>query len=245
MARYDQARWRPISVNYGAERTRTRAVVLHVDAGGASSLYGWFNNPAALASSHFYVTYGGTVEQYLDTSLTAWTQRTGNASCIGIETQGKGDGSWTAAQLTSLARLVRWLCQYYSLPVTDMRTSRPDATGVGMHRYGIDPWRVSDGEVWGGNGKVCPGELRVAQFAGLLQRARALPPPRRDWSPDEMPIIYRAAGERTPYGIFGHNGGWVELQTKSEYDNLRNAGVPVVWVERRTLDNLVVDGRSR
>ncbi|WP_171468229.1 N-acetylmuramoyl-L-alanine amidase [Cellulosimicrobium sp. 72-3] len=234
----------PISQNYGADRARTRAVVLHVDAGGADSLYGWFNNPAALASSHFYVKYNGVVEQYLDTSVTAWTQRSGNASCIGIETQGKGDGTWTEAQLSALAPLLKWLCQYYSLPVSDMRNSLPNSTGIGLHRYGIDPWRVSGGEVWGANGKVCPGDGRVAQLPGLLQRVRNLPPPLREWNPDEMPIIYRAGGERTPYGIFGHNGGWVELQTKAEYDNLRNAGVPVVWVERRTLDNLVRDARA-
>lgn len=244
MARYPGAVWMPITANYGGPRARTRAVVLHVDAGGASSLHGWFSNPAALASSHFYVTYSGRVEQYLDTSLTAWTQRTGNASCIGIETQGLGEGAWTENQLASLARLLRWLCQYYSIPVQDMRTSRPNAVGVGMHRYGIDPWRVADGEVWGGNGKVCPGEQRVAQFPGLLQRTNALAPPRRDWGRQPMPIIYRARGERTPYGIYSDNGGWAELQTKAEYDNLKNAGIPEVWVERLTLDWLIKDSRS-
>ncbi|MCR1980965.1 N-acetylmuramoyl-L-alanine amidase [Cellulosimicrobium cellulans] len=244
MARYPGAHWMPIANNVGGVRSRTRAVVLHVDAGGAESLYGWFSNPAALASSHFYVTYSGRVEQYIDTDRIAWTQREGNASCIGIETQGRGDGAWTAAQLSALARLVVWLCQYYSLPISDMRTSRPDAVGVGMHRYGVDPWRVANGEVWGPTGKVCPGEQRVAQFAGLLDSARRLPPPLRDWRGDEMAIIYRAAGERTPYGVFGHNGGWVELSSRAEYNNLIQAGVAVVWVEAWTLKNLIADARA-
>lgn len=241
---YPNAHYMPIRANYGGPRQRTRAVVLHVDAGGAQSLYGWFNNPAAMASSHFYVTYAGRVEQYLDIGTTAWTQRAGNASCIGIETQGVGDGAWTEAQLNALAPLLRWLCQFYSIPVKDMGSSAPTASGIGMHRYGIDPWRRPDGEVWGANGKVCPGEKRVAQFAGLLQRARALPPPRREWDTDDMPMIYHARGERTPFGIYSHSGGWAELFTQAEYDSLKNAGVPEVWVERQTLDWLIKDSRS-
>lgn len=113
-----------------------------------------------------------------------------------------------------------------------------------MHRYGIDPWRVSDGDVWGATGKVCPGELRVGQFGAVLATARSLPPPLRDWRGDEMAIIYRAAGERTPYGVFGHNGGWVALSSRAEYNNLVQAGVPVVWVETATLTNLIADARA-
>lgn len=246
MAIYPWARWMPIRTNTGGPRAWTRAVVLHVDAGGADSLYGWFNNPSALASSHFYVRYDGIVEQYVDTDTVAWTQRQGNASCLGIETQGVGSGSWTENQLRSLASLVSWLCYQYHLPITDMRTSHPDAQGVGLHRYGNAPWRVAGGEVWGPQGKVCPGDARVAQFPSLLARARAVaPPPRRRRVEDEMPMIYRAGGERTPYGILSANGGWVELRTKEEYDNLKRAGVKEVWVERLTLNNLIADSRAR
>ncbi|QDW64162.1 N-acetylmuramoyl-L-alanine amidase [Oerskovia sp. KBS0722] len=244
MALYPWARWMPISTNIGGPRAWTRAVVLHVDAGGANSLYGWFSNPSALASSHFYVKYDGSVEQYVDTDTVAWTQRTGNSSCIGIETQGVGSGAWTGNQVQAIASLVAWLCWQYHLPIVDMRSSHPDARGVGLHRYGIDPWRVSGGETWGSNGKVCPGELRVGQFPQVLERARAITKPRRKREVDDMAIIYRAGGERTPYGIFGTNGGWVELRTKEEYDNLKRAGVPEVWVERVTLNNLIADARS-
>lgn len=170
MARYPGAVWRPIDRNHGGRRARTRAVVLHVDAGGAESLYGWFNNPAALASSHFYVRYDGVVEQYLDTDTVAWTQRDGNASCVGIETQGRGDGEWTEAQLAALAPLLVWLCDLYDLPRVDMRTSLPGSRGIGLHRYGCSPWRVAGGETWGPAGKVCPGDRRVAQFPHLIDR---------------------------------------------------------------------------
>ena len=168
MATYPHAVQKRISRNHGGVRKSTRAVVLHVDAGGAQSLFGWFNNPKSSASSHFYVRYDGVVEQYLDTALTAWTQRDGNGSCIGIETQGKGDGEWTPAQAASLAALVRWLCDTHGIEKVDMVTSRRAARGIGMHRYGIDPWRASGGEVWGGRGKICPGPDRVRQFPGVV-----------------------------------------------------------------------------
>lgn len=170
---YPNAVHKPISRNFGGRRSRTRAVILHVDAGGAASLQGWFNNAASGASSHFHVRYDGVVEQYVDADLTAWTQRAGNSSCIGIETQGKGDGAWTAAQLSSLASLVRWLCDRYGIPKRSMGNSLPSSSGIGYHRMGIDPWRVSGGEVWGPRGKVCPGNLRVDQFPGLVASVAA------------------------------------------------------------------------
>ncbi len=240
MARYPGAAWLPIERNHGARRTRTRAVVLHVDAGAATSLRGWFNNPAALASSHFYVTFDGRVEQYLDTDVVAWTQRDGNASCVGIETQGKGDGTWTRAQLDALAGLLTWLCDLYGLPRADMRNSLPSSRGIGLHRYGIDPWRVRDGETWGPRGKACPGDQRVAQFAALIASIQPSPPTQEE----PVPIIYRAADERTKFGVLAHNGGFVELSTKAEHDNLVKAGAREVWVEKYTLRNLIADARS-
>lgn len=165
---YPLAVRKPIVRNHGGKRRSTRAVVSHVDAGGAASLQGWFNNPSAGASSHFYVKYDGVVEQYLDADLIAWCQRDGNATCVSIETQGKGDGDWTPAQLASLVALNRWLCERYGLPKANMLTSRSSARGLGYHGYGIDPWRVSGGEIWGGRGKACPGEKRKAQFPGVV-----------------------------------------------------------------------------
>lgn len=165
---YPHAVRRPIPRHFGGKRRRTRGAVLHVDAGGASSLFGWFSNPASGASSHFHVKYDGIVEQYVDADLIAWTQRAGNTTCIGIETQGKGDGEWTLAQLAAIVALLRWLSEVYKIPLTDMLTSRPGSTGIGMHRYGIDPYRAAGGEIWGPRGKACPGNDRVRQFPALV-----------------------------------------------------------------------------
>lgn len=165
---YPGAVRKPIPRNFGGKRRSTRAVVLHVDAGAAKSLQGWFSNPASGASSHFYVTYDGTVEQYVDADLIAWTQRAGNTTCVAIETQGLGAGRWTPAQAAAIAALTRWLCETYGLPKTSMVTARPAARGIGMHRFGIDPYRASGTEIWGPRGKVCPGNDRVAQFPEVV-----------------------------------------------------------------------------
>lgn len=165
---YPLAIQKPIVRNHGGRRSVTRGAVVHVDAGGAASLQGWFNNPASSASCHFYVKYDGTVEQYLDADLIAWTQRAGNTTCVGIETQGLGSGSWTPAQLAALVHLLRWLSERYGIPLANMVDSRRSSRGVGIHRFGIDPYRVAGGEVWGPYAKACPGGDRVAQFPGLI-----------------------------------------------------------------------------
>lgn len=171
MAIYAAAVQKPIVRNHGGVRSRTTCAVLHVDAGGAASLQGWFNNPASSASSHFYVKYDGTVEQYLDTRLIAWTQRTGNNYGIGIETQGLGSGTWTSAQAASIAALLRWISKTHGISLVDMGNSKPASRGVGLHRYGCSPYRVAGGDVWGPNGKICPGPDRVAQFPSVLAAA--------------------------------------------------------------------------
>lgn len=60
----------------------------------------------------------------------------------------------------------------------------------------------------------------------------------------DRPMIYRAQNERTKYGVYAHNGGWVELSSANEYNNLKAAGVPEVWVEPKTLAALLEDSRT-
>lgn len=60
---------------------------------------------------------------------------------------------------------------------------------------------------------------------------------------DEM-IIYRAGGY-PPLGVLAHNGAWATLTSQEEVNNLEKfAKVPIVWVEKRTLDAMILDGRS-
>lgn len=188
-ARYPGAVWRPIARNFtNATRTRTRAVILHTTASaGSTSMHGWFSNPSARASSHFHVDNAGRVEQYVDARKIAWTSGAGNATTIGIETQGDGSGPWTDAQMAALADLVRWCARTFDFPLRKMGSSRPNARGVGTHRLGVDgnfPTKGVQrgrqqrakkglGESWSSaRGKICPGYDRQAQWPLVVRMAQ-------------------------------------------------------------------------
>lgn len=171
--------WYPGCVKKEVKRHRTAMarydiIVLHIAVSEADSLYGFFNTPGN-PTSHFYVRYDGTVEQYVDTKFRAPAQLDGNDRCIGIETEGLGTGTWTAPQVATLAKLCHWLYETHGIPLQDAETSRQSARGIAPHRYGINPYRVADGELWSSsNGKTCPTNQRIAQIPEIIQRAKAM-----------------------------------------------------------------------
>ena len=184
MARkYPPGRFRQIPRNYtNSRRKTTRAVVLHTTASAsATSMFGWFSNPAAQASSQFHTDVAGVTEQYMDADLIAWASAAGNATTVAIETQGDGTKPWSAAQYKELVRLVAWLCRVYGIPATLMPDSKPNSRGIGSHRLGIDGTfpatgiqrgrlQRGGGEIWSSaRGKVCPGDARQAQLPALVQ----------------------------------------------------------------------------
>ena len=128
--------WRPISHNYTARRRpRTLGAVVHVTAApNATSQFGWFNNPAANASSTCHVDIHGKSEQYVDADLIAWCQREGNLEYLSIETQGGAGGEWTQPQAAEVLRILAWASRHYGFPLVDMLNSRPGRSGVGLHR---------------------------------------------------------------------------------------------------------------
>lgn len=188
-ALYPTARWRRLSRNFTRrKRTRTRGIVLHTTASArATSMHGWFSTPGANASSHFHVDVDGNVEQYVDANHIAWTSGQGNASTIGIETQGDGTTVWTRRQVRALVELVRWCAFEFGVPIKRMRSSRPNAKGVATHRHGVDGnfpttgvqrgrlqrAKKGLGEKWSSSfGKVCPGYARQDQWGAVVRLAQ-------------------------------------------------------------------------
>ena len=51
-------------------------------------LYGFFSNPDARVSAHFWVGQDGTIEQYVDTDVVAWHGMSLNSRYVGVETEG-------------------------------------------------------------------------------------------------------------------------------------------------------------
>lgn len=155
---------------------RYRAVVFHIAVSDSASLFNYFNQPGN-PTSHFYVRKTGVVEQYVDTQFRAPAQLEGNPTCISIETEGGTEagcsGTWTAEQVNALTDLTVWLNQVGGLPLVAMPNSLPASVGVGYHRLGINPWRVSGGETWSdATGKECPCDHRIAQIPGILAAAQ-------------------------------------------------------------------------
>lgn len=59
---------------------------------------------------------------------------------------------------------------------------------------------------------------------------------------EDRAYILRTSG--TPLGTLACNGGFVILSSQEEYNNLKNAGVPEIWLESFTLNSLITDARS-
>lgn len=187
MTKYSPAKWRPISRNFSnRKRTRTRGIVLHVDAGDNASLFNYFNTTSTPASCHIHVAKNGSMEQYVDLDKISWTSGEGNATTIGVETQGLGSEAWTAQQITSLAKLVRWAAFKYDFPLRRMKSSRANSKGVGTHRLGVNGnfpttgvqrgrqqrAKKGLGELWSSTVKTCPGDKRQAQWPDVVRLAQ-------------------------------------------------------------------------
>ena len=139
-------------------RITPRIVILHVDAGNADSLYGWFNGPSGGVEAHFFVKKNGTVEQYRDTAWQADANTDANDFAISIETQGYAAGEWTPEQLAAIKALILWCNRTHGIPLTKCKTW--DGSGIGYHtQY---PGR------WDKRGASCPGPDRIRQFNNVL-----------------------------------------------------------------------------
>jgi hypothetical protein len=144
---------------------RHLGLVLHVQQGNGG-LSGWFNNPAARASSTWWVSKTGVLEQYVDGDVCAWAQGTGNSTYNSVETEGYVTEPLTPAAETTLARLYAWGVTTYRWPLA--LTETPGVPGFAWHGMG--------GAAWGGH-TGCPGDLRKNRRQHILNAAGATPPP--------------------------------------------------------------------
>lgn len=170
-------------------------VNFHV-AAGTGSLFNFFN-ASGRASSHFWISYTGVIEQYVDTKLQAEADLDGNDATVSIETEG-GTGStadsdpWTSAQVDALVRLSQWIMDTHGIMKVQASSSKTDDSSKGQswHRLGIDgnfpalpDIRAGRGQRGGGmhystsGGKVCPGGGKIQQIPGIVARITGSTPP--------------------------------------------------------------------
>lgn len=164
MARFSQATWRPIPVNYTrGGQLQVRGVVIHIMAGTLAGTDSWFRNSRASASSHFGTGKAGQLYQWVDTNDRAWAQANGNSSWLSIENEGKGGDKLTDAQLDRCAEVLAWAHRTYGVPLQVAHS--PSGRGLGYHAMG--------GSSWGGH-TSCPGSKIVAQLPTIVSRAKKL-----------------------------------------------------------------------
>lgn len=180
--------WRPLAANWAAQpRMAAHDIIcLHTMAGSLAGTDSFFRqNGYGGAESHFGVGHDGTVYQWQDTLYRADANLNGNSRIVSIETADTGPGfdrwlgtnvpAWTDDQVDALAKLIAAICRAHDIPCALIPDSKGSRRGVGYHRLGIDPWRVSGGEVWSSaRGKICPGDRRIAQVPAVVAAARRI-----------------------------------------------------------------------
>lgn len=158
MSLYHGARHRLIPANYRQPRIVPRAVIAH-SAAGMGSLYHWWLNPASRGlESHFWVSFGGLVEQYVDTQVRADANGQANSYAVSIETESSIQATerWSAPQAAAIVSLIVWLCRTHRVPPALMASP----TGSGL------AWHIQFGAPgpWTGVAKSCPGPARIRQY---------------------------------------------------------------------------------
>jgi len=179
--------------NGGAITARPAENVLHIAASNWTidpadpanpnrGIAGW--NSSARACNGYNDQYGN-MQQYASvwsavngTKDGNWRNRTWeawNPEGLNGTAEQYNASTYTAEQCERFSDLLAWDHIENDAILDDMSDSRRASHGCGAHRYGIDPWRVSGGEVWTAHaGKTCPGTARVRQLPGIVARARVI-----------------------------------------------------------------------
>ena len=115
---------------------KPKLIVLH-DTEGANitgvrdlqGLAGWFDNPAAQASSHVAVDAEGISARFVSDAAKAWHCAAFNSVSLGIEQVGfASQKTWPDAQLRKTAQYVAYWAKRYGIPIT-----HSTGAGVCMH----------------------------------------------------------------------------------------------------------------
>jgi hypothetical protein len=148
---YPKAVWRPIT-SHGGLLVADRGVVEHITTNHFSP-YGFFSNPLNSASSHFWISDEGLVEQYIDLRMKSWAQAGGNSHWVSVEISGSTGSLKTDAQCSAFAALLAWGHLHPELKWPLDAVDSPEGMGVGWHGMGAPSWGHA----------FCPGAQRVAQ----------------------------------------------------------------------------------
>lgn len=119
----------------GRRSYRPEAIVIHIMEGTLAGTDSWFKNPLSQVSAHYGIGKNGEVHQYVQETDTAWHSGrvhsptwslikksadgmyiNPNYYTIGIEHEGSDNSDWPDAMYSASAKLVRDICQRWSIP---------------------------------------------------------------------------------------------------------------------------------
>lgn len=109
----------PANATRGRAGQKIDRIVIHTVEGSQGSAVATFGAKASHVSAHYVVGKDGSVVQCVADADMAWHAGSANPTSIGIEHEGssRSAATWTPALLDSSARLTRWLCDTYSIPI--------------------------------------------------------------------------------------------------------------------------------
>lgn len=176
---------KPITANFGGVMGDVFGLVVHVQEGN-NSLQGWFSNPAAGASSHFWVSKAGALEQYINTDSRSWAQGAGNGNYLSVETEGYDTEPLNGNQISMLARLFTWVHDEYGTPYVLVNHGYPGFTTHSFYPSGLpDP-------AWSNH--PCPGNIRLNQLPAVIASVTQPTPEPED---EDMKWIFATEGQPT------------------------------------------------
>lgn len=126
--------------NYSSRRgVSPKLVIIHSTEGRNVSgladlvgLGGWFDNPAAQASSHVAVDAEGNSARYVRDRDKAWTQSNYNSVCLSIENVGfASQNDWPTAQIRENGRWVAYWSKLHGIPI-----QKGTVSGLTVVRWG-------------------------------------------------------------------------------------------------------------
>jgi N-acetyl-anhydromuramyl-L-alanine amidase AmpD len=207
--------------NYRKGRRQTiQYVVIHTIEGSVGSAVGTFQNRREgrrVVSAHYIVGHDGRIVQMVKDEDTAYHIRGHNGTSVGIEHEGWADrNTWTAEQYRASARLTRWLCDTYDIPIDlEHIVGHGDMPGQN-HRH--DPGRFFDWELYLRLiRELAPVKVLAPAADEVLGRSKVQP---------DMTVRWLASPEQTGYRVQVE-----DLETGRRYDS----GAQLSQADRHTL----------
>jgi hypothetical protein len=146
-----------------------KGVIFHTMVGDLPGTDSVFLNPNFQASAHFGISQTGEIIQWVNIrGGVAWAEMAGNYSWFSCEMADHGNPNepYTAAQITSAARLAELLSRVGNFPL--VVTNSTGGEGLGTHNMG--------GGAWGGHScpDLPPQHVRSSQRQAIINLAKEI-----------------------------------------------------------------------